>query len=192
MTEQVVRGNWLTGGVKFLRTRYSPETNERLLGTLSKPFRAMLAEIQPVQWYPRGHHVDILRAIVSAHRDETIAYESLLAHGQLAAADAANGPLQPLIRISTPKLLVKKLPNLWVNDHQDDGKLDADIAHVDDARLSLRLTALHGYEHVGIVMLGWVKGLLMALGRRDVVARQTGWSLEQPTPNEMKCEVRWS
>ncbi len=192
MSERVVRGNWLTGGVKFLRTHYPPETYERLLGSLPRPLRAQLAEIQPVQWYARAHHVDMLKAIVSAHRDEASAYESLLAYGQLVALDVASGPLRSLMQILTPKLLAKKLPNLWAGDHQDDGKLETDIAQIDDARLLYQLQAFQGYEHVGVVTLGWVKGFLMALGRRDVQVKQTGWSFAQAASSEMACEVRWS
>jgi hypothetical protein len=192
MNEHFLRGYWLTGGVKFMRTQYAPETNERLLGSMPKAFRSLLTDIQPAQWYARAHHVDLLNAIVSAHRDEVSASESLQAYGQLVATDASNGVLRPLMQIMTPKLLAKKLPNWWANDHQHDGVLEADIAQVDDARLSLKLTALEGYAHVGVVTLGWIKGLLRALGRRDVVVKQTGWSLGQPAPNEMTCEVRWS
>jgi hypothetical protein len=192
MSEQQVRGYWLTGGIKFLRTRHAPETNERLLGSLSKGLRAQLAEIQPVQWYSRAHHVDILNAVVSAHRDETAAYESLLAYGQLVATDLAQGSLRPLVQILTPKLLAKKLPQVWEADHQSDGRLESDIAQVDEGRLALRLTTLQGYNHVGIVALGWIKGFLLALGHREVAVKQTGWSLAQAAPSEMACEVRWS
>jgi hypothetical protein len=192
MTERVVRGYWLTGGVKFFNTHYSPETNERLLGSLPKALRAILADIQPVQWYTRAYHVDMLKAVVSAHRDEGAAYESLLAYGHSVAADLANGPWRPLLQISTPRLLAKKLPNLWVSDHRDDSRLETDIAQVDEGRLALRLAALDGYEHGGVAALGWVKGLLTSLGRREVAVKQAGWRLGQPAPSEMNCEVRWS
>ena len=192
MSDQMVRGYWLTSGVKFLRTRHTPEANERLLGSLSKGLRSQLADIQPVQWYSRAHHVDMMNAIVSAHRDESSAFESLLGYGQLVATDVANGHLRGLVQILTPRLLAKKLPQMWENDHQADGKLDSDIAQIDDGRLSLRLAALHGYQHVGVVALGWVKGLLVALGQREVTVKQAGWSLGQTAPSELTCEVRWS
>jgi hypothetical protein len=192
MSEQLVRGYWLTGGVKFLRTRHAPDVNERLLGALSKGLRSQLAEIQPVQWYPRAHHVEMMSSIVSAHRDETSAYEGLLSYGQLVATDLAQGSLRPLVQILTPKLLAKKLPHFWEADHQSDGVLEADIAQVDEGRLPLRLAALHGYQHVGVVALGWIKGFLLSLGRREVSVKQTGWSLSQTAPSEMACEVRWS
>ncbi|HEX2671605.1 MAG TPA: hypothetical protein VHM25_12070 [Polyangiaceae bacterium] len=192
MTEHWVRGHWLTGGVKFLQTHYPPETNERLLGALPKGLRALVLDIQPVQLYPRAHHVDLLNAIASVHRDEASAYDSLSAYGELVANDAAKGALRPLMGILTLRLLARKLPDLWRNDHPDDGVLDVDIAEVDDACLGLKLSGLNDYAHVGVVTLGWIKGLVSALGARNVVLKQTGWSLGQGAPDQLTFEVRWS
>jgi len=192
VNENSVRGHWLTGGVKFLRAHYPPETNERLLGDLPKTLRALVLDVQPAQWYPRLHHVELLNAIVSAHRDEASAYGSLLAYGQLVAADVSKGTLRPLMGILTPKLLTRKLPSFWWSDHQHDGSLDVDIAQVDDGRLGLTLSGLQGYAHVGVVTLGWIKGLIGALGARDVAATQRGWSLSRAAPAELTAEVRWS
>lgn len=192
MTQQVVRGYWLTGGVKFFNTHYSPETNERLLASLPRALRAILADIQPVEWYSRAYHVEMLKAVASAHRDEAAALESLVAYGHSVASDLSSGPWRPLLRILTPKLLAKKLPSLWVSAHGDDGRLETDIAQVDEGHLALRLVALDGYDHGGVAALGWVKGLLTSLGRRDVAVKQAGWRLGQPAPTEMSCEVRWS
>jgi hypothetical protein len=131
-------------------------------------------------------------AIASAHRDETSVSESLLAYGQLVATDLAQGSLRPLIQILTPRLLAKKLPQFWEVEHQGDGRVEVDIAQVDEGRLALRLTALLGYHHVGVVALGWIRGFLLALGRREVSVKQTGWSLGQSAPSDVACEVRWS
>jgi hypothetical protein len=192
MNEHSVRGYWLTGGVKFLRSYYPADSSERLLGALPKALRALVLDIQPLHWYPRAHHVDLLNALASAHRDEASAHQSLAAYGQLVASDASKGPLRPLIGILTPKLLARKLPSLWTSDHQQDGMLDVEIARVDDAQLGIKLSGLQGYAHVGIVTLGWIKGLFSALGARDVVLSQAGWSLSQPAPEELTGEVRWS
>jgi hypothetical protein len=192
MIEQNVRGHWLTGGIKFLRTHYSGEASERLLGALPKALRALILDIQPVQWYPRVHHTELLNAIVSVHRDEASAYHSLVAYGQLVATDACSGPLRPLIPILTPKLLARRLPQLWASEHRADGALEVDIAHVDEQRLALRLAGLVDYAHVGVVTLGWIKGFLSTLGGRELLTKQTGWSLAQPAPTELVGEVRWS
>jgi hypothetical protein len=151
-----------------------------------------LSEIQPVHWYPRAFHVEVMSSLVSAQRDESSALESLLAYGQLVATDLAHGSLRPLVQILSPKLLAKKLPHFWEADHQADGTLETDIAQVDDGRLPLRLMGLQGYQHVGIAALGWIKGFLLALGRREVSVKQSGWSLGKAAPSDMACEVRWS
>jgi hypothetical protein len=192
MNEQVVRGHWLTGGVKFMRTRYAADTNERLLGALPRPLRAQLAEIQPVGWYPRSHHVEMLKAMVSTHADEGAAFDSLLGYGQLVGTDQANGSLRPLMQVVTPKLMARKLSQLWASEHREGGSLESDIAEVDRGRLSLRLSSVAAYDHVGVAMLGWVKGLLGALGCRDLQVQQTGWGLSQPGPGELRGEVRWT
>ncbi len=192
MSGQYVRGHWVIGGVKFFRSRYSHEANEQLLGLLPKGFYASIAELQPIAWCDRTHHVEVLKVIAGTQRDETAAYEGLLAYGQSIATDLANGALRPLLKLMTPKLLAKKLPQLWVSDHQADGRLESDIAQIEDGRLPLRMAAIGGYDHVGIATLGWVTGLLGALGCKDVKVQQTGWRLAQGSPPEMTCEVRWS
>lgn len=192
MSNYSVRGHWLIGGVKFLRTHYSNDTNELLLGSLPKAFHASLSDLYPIKWCDRLRHVELLRVIAAAHRDETAAYESLLAYGQAMAGDLANGALRPLVKVLTPKLLAKKLPNLWTNDHQDDGALESDISLVEEGRLPFKVLVGQGYEHVGIATLGWVKGFLGALGCKDVTVQQTGWRLAQPAPAEITCEVRWA
>jgi hypothetical protein len=192
MSEAMIRGAWLIAGVKFMRAHFSAETNEYLLASLPKALRSSLAELQPVQWCPRAHHVEMLRAIAAAHRDEAAAQASLLAYGQSAANDATSGAWRPLSRILTPKLLGRKLPNFWLNDHQEDGVLESDIAQIAEGRLPFTLSAIDGYDNVGIATLGWIKGLLLALGRKDVTVQQSGWSLHKPGPSAMTCEVRWS
>ena len=192
MSEQYVRARWLIGGVKFLRSHYSPEVNEHLLGMLPRGLYASLAELQPAEWCERAHHVELLRVIAAAQRDESATFDSLVAYGQSVGADLAAGVLRPMLAIMTPRLLAKKLPQLWANEHQTGGRLESDIAHIDDGRLPLRIASAHGYDHVGVATLGGVKGLLGAVGCKDVSVKQTGWRLAQAAPAEMTCEVRWS
>ena len=65
MSEPMIRGAWLIAGVKFMRAHFPAETNDYLLASLPKALRATLAELQPVEWCPRSHHVEMLRAMQS-------------------------------------------------------------------------------------------------------------------------------
>lgn len=192
MMDQQVRGYWITGAVAFMGVHYSLEQNERLLATLPKELRLSFNRLGPAEWCPRSYHVDLLRAIASAHRDEAGSYRDLLTYGEYVGAEAANGALKQFMLAATLKLFSKKLPNLWLRDHGLDGRLESDIAQLDDSRLGLQLSGIRGYDHVGIATLGWIKGALGRFTRKNIQIKQTGWSLGQSAPNEMSCEVTWS
>ncbi len=192
MSGQVVRGRWLSGGARFLRAHYPMETSERLLGNVQKALRVPLLDLDPVQWFPRTHHVELMRAIATVRGDEPAVYEDFIAYGRFMAAEMTSGSLKQFMQVATLKLFAKKLPNLWSLEHQDDGRLESDIAQLEEACLPLRLSGSHGYDHVGVVTFGWVAGALAALGQKNVVLKQGGWSLKQAAPSEMTCEVRWS
>ncbi|HWZ93314.1 MAG TPA: hypothetical protein VNW92_30850 [Polyangiaceae bacterium] len=193
MTNYAVRGYWLSGAVRFMKVHYPADTNERLLASLPKGVRASFALLEPMQWCPRSHHVELLRAIASVRTDEALAREDLMAYGQYLGNEMANGSLRSFLLIARLKLFARKLPELWARDHQDDAKLESDIAQLqEESRLPLRLSGIEGYDHVGIVTLGWVKGMLAGLGRRVVDVKQSGWSLKLPAPSEMTGEVRWA
>ncbi len=191
MSEASIRGHWLTGGAKFVRTHYPPEAGELLLDAFPRPLKSLLTEIQPVSWYPRAFHVDILRAIAAAQRGEAAVMDGLVAYGNLIASDLAAGALRPLLPLLTPKLLGKRLPQLWASEHQGEGRLEVDIAQSDEGRLALTILA-PGYEHISMVTLGFVAGLVRAIGKKDVTVKQTGWSMAQPAPASVSGEVRWS
>ncbi len=192
MSEQSIRGHWVSAGVAFLGMHYPPDTSQRLLGDLSKELRLASAKLGPADWCPRSYHVELLRAIASVHSTEARAFEDLLAYGQYVGSEAANGPLKPFLLVCTLKLFARKLPSLWLRDHRDDGRLDSDIAQLEEARLGLQLSGIRGYDHVGVATLGWVKGALAKYQRRPILVKQSGWSLKQAAPAEMSCEVSWS
>lgn len=192
MMDRAVRGYWITGALAFMRLQYGAETSARLLEALPKELRASLAQVGPVEWVPRSHHVQLLRIIGSVQRTEPGVLEDLLSYGQYVGSELANGALKQFMLVVTPKLFAKKLPNLWIRDHLDDGRLDGDIAMVDEARLPLRFSGIRGYDHIGVVGLGWVRGVMGRFNRKGLQVKQSGWSLRHVAPDEMACEVSWS
>jgi hypothetical protein len=189
---QQVRGIWLLSGIKFLRSHYPAEMGEHLLGALPGGLRSSISELQPASWYPRSYHVGLLKVITSSHRDEQSARDSLLAYGDMIAGDMTSGAWRPLVPILTPRLFAKKLPDMWLDNHQGYGTLESDIAEIDASRLPLHFSGIQEYDGIGIATLGWIRGWLGKIGLKDVTLTQTGWSLQQSAPNEMICEARWS
>ena len=56
----------------------------------------------------------------------------------------------------------------------------------------LFLHGIAGYDHAGMVWLGWVRRVLEEVSGRSVDAKQTGWGWQSPGPEEIVCEIRWS
>lgn len=192
MTEQSVRGHWTTSALSFIDSHYSASTSERLVSDLPRELRQAVAQMGPAEWCPRNYHVDLMAAIVSVHDDENRAFQDLMTYGQYVAAEATAGPLRQFMLVATLKLFAKKLPQLWDRDHLGSGSLESDIAFLDEGRLPLRFSGIQGYDHVGPAMLGWVKTAITRFVGKTVYVKQGGWSLSQPAPREINCEVRWS
>ena len=192
MSEQMVRGYWANGALSFIDNHYSASTSERLIGGLPRELRESVAQLGPAEWCPQSQHVELLNVIASVHDEEARAFEDLMEYGHYVGSEVIAGPLRQFMLVVTLKLFAKKLPQLWERDHLSSGSLETDIAWLDDGRLPLRLTGVQGYAHAGPAMLGWVKAALQRFVGKTVYVKQTGWSLSQPAPREIQCEVRWS
>lgn len=192
MSDDEVRGYWISGAVSFINTHYAGDAGRRLLEGLTRELKASAPHVEPAAWCPRAQHIELLRAIASMNKDETRIHDDIMAYGQLVGSEATNGTLRPFMSIVTPKLFAKKLPELWARDYRGESKLEADFSQVDESRLPLRLSGIRGYDHVGVAMLGWIKNAMRGLLGKSPVVKQTGWSVRHPAPSEMVCEVTWS
>jgi len=192
MTDEHVRGHWLSGAVAFMTVHFPAETGHRLLENLARDVRLAAPRVGLAEWCPRTHHVELLRAIASVSQDERGVFDDLVAYGQFVATEATRGPLKPLLSIVTPRMFAKRLPDLWAMDHRGESKLDSDFALLDEGRLVLRLSGIRGYDHVGVARLGWVKSTLGELIGKTPQLKQSGWGLRHSAPSEMTCEVTWS
>lgn len=192
MTDQQVRGHWLSGAVAFMAVHFPADAGHLLLENLPREVRLAAPRVGPAEWCSSAQHVALLRAIGSASKEEQRVFDDLMAYGQFIATEATSGVLKPLMAMCTPKMFAKRLPELWAMDHRGDGQLESDFAQLDEGRLTLRLSGIRGYDHMGIAQLGWVKAALGGLLGRPPQVKQTGWSLRNVAPSELACEVTWS
>jgi hypothetical protein len=191
MTDEKVRGYWLGGAPEFVRIHFPADQGRRLLEGLPQELKLSIDRVEPAAWYPRAHHVALLRALGSMAKEEDRVFEDLLNYGQFVATRAFAGELKPFMAIVSPRLFVKKLPDLWARDHRGESKLEGDFAKLEEARLPLKLSGIRGYDHVGVVTLGWIKTAIGTLVGRTPRVKQAGWSVRHSAPSEMLCEVSW-
>jgi hypothetical protein len=188
----MIRGYSVKQQLNFLQTQYEPGVSERLLSQISGEIREGLTSVKPAEWYPRQYSVAILRAIAS-HRgtDESAVQDDLIRCGTFIATEASNTFLKILMKMLTPALFAKKIPDFWQRD-QKGGHFEVDTSNTKEGQLRLKLCDVEGFDHIGVIGIGWMSFGLKAMGKDDVVVTQHGWSLGSPGPKDISYEVTWS
>jgi hypothetical protein len=188
----MIRGYSLQQTSKYLQTALDADRGKRALETLPAEVRGQLDGFAPAEWYPRSYSAALFRAIAASQpADETAAYNGLVSCGQFIATEATNTFLKLVMRIMTPTLFAKKIPDLWKRD-QRGGQFEADVSDAERGLIRMRLDDVAGYDHIGIVSIGWIKFGMAALGKKDVRINHSGWSLATPAPRTIEYQIAWS
>jgi hypothetical protein len=190
MTAQI-RGYSLKQTAKYLESKFDPDTRRRVVDGLPSTVKTMMSSFEPAEWYPRDYSAALFRSIAAARNDEAGSYQDLVACGEFIASEATNTFLKLLMRIMSPTLFAKKIPEFWKRD-QRGGAFEADVSRAGDSMIKMRLVDVEGYDHIGIVSIGWIQFGMTALGKKGVVIKQTGWKLDKPGPKDVEYEITWS
>jgi hypothetical protein len=185
-----IRGYSLRQTARYLETKFDPDTRKRVIDAMPAGSRSMLSSFDAAEWYPREHSSVLFRAIAAARGGED-AYQDLVNCGEFIASEATNTFLRLLMRIMTPTLFAKKVPEFWKRDHRG-GHFEVDVSRADDGRIGMKLVDVEDYDHIGIVSIGWIQFGMTALGKKGVTIKQDGWSLGSPRPKSVSYEVNWS
>lgn len=188
-TPMKVRGYIVKTSVEYLRSRLEPAEAGAVMDRFSPPVRSTLETVKAIDWYPVEQMAEINQVIVDTlgKGDETRAREVLIACGRYMATEATNTFLRLLMRVLTPGLFAKKLPDLWSRDCSG-GKVTVEV---DEKRLVCRLAGVKDFAHCGPVSLGWATFALENMGKPVVSSKLHAWSLATPNPDEVGWEAAW-
>ncbi len=187
----MIRGYSVKQQLNFLETQYEPEVSQRLLAQIPEDVRYGIASLKPAEWYPRRYSVHVLRAIASRNEGEKEVSDDLVRCGTFIATEATNTFLKLLMKILTPALFAKKIPEFWQRD-QKGGHVEVDTSGASSGSMKLKICDIEGFDHIGIVSMGWMKFGMKAMGKEDVVVTQEGWTLANPGPKEVSYDLKWS
>jgi hypothetical protein len=187
----MMRGYTMIGSMAFIDEHYDEATRKRLYDGLSPEVRSHLTTYKRVEWYPRPHLVAFLRGIANVHgTDQQAVFQDIVSCGRFVAKDAATTFLRLLMKILTPVLFAKKIPDIWERDSKG-GKMVADASHADERLLLIHLTDVEGFDHIGPLALGWITFAMTAMGKRGAEGKVPAWSLATPGPRDLKIEITW-
>ncbi len=189
MSAPMLRGYMLQRALKFIEQHYPDAEVTKIKASFPPSLRMTLADLKPVEWYPREHCIVLHRAIVDASGPKD-AYESLVSLGEFMATEATNTFLQLALRLLNPALFCKKVPTFWQRDHSA-GEFSVVSVDNDAKRISMRLSKVEHFDHVGAASVGFLRFGMKAVGAQATI-EQVGWSLEKPAPEEIQYTVQWS
>jgi hypothetical protein len=190
MTPQI-RGYSLKQTAKYVESRFDADTRKRVGEMIPSAVRTLMGSFEPAEWYPRDYSTALFRGIAAAKGTEAGAYADLVQCGEFIASEATNTFLKLLMRIMSPTLFAKKVPEFWKRD-QRGGYFESDVSRAGDSVIKMKLADVEGYDHIGIVSIGWIQFGMAALGKKGVKVVQRGWSLATPGPKEIDYEITWS
>src|SRR5262245_11110223 len=162
MAESQMRGYVLQSAVGYLRKAAGEQHGKQLLDGLSPETKTAIATAKEATWVPLRTMSEVHRAIASlGNGDESSARTHLIESGKYSATEASNTFLKLLMKLLTPVMFAKKLPDFWRRDCNI-GKL---VVDVNDERIRCRLEGLAELDHVAPVAAGYVTFALEAMGK---------------------------
>jgi hypothetical protein len=104
------------------------------------------------------------------------------------AHEASTTFLRLFMRVLSPALFARKLPDLWGRDHTG-GKVTVETT---DTTLVCRISEVDGYNNVACISCGWATFALTQMGKSIRGHEISGWSLKNPGPESVAFTLHWS
>jgi rsbT co-antagonist protein RsbR len=191
MNAPLVRGRWMIEAGKLILSlaatdvvRHEPLAKIQELAQHASTF-------DDNGWYPRRIHADLLAALVASSLGEANARELLDRTGRVVALGSEDPFLRLALNLMTPELFVAALSRLWAMEHQMEDAFAIDACEPGRGHAAVRLVNVDGYDHVAPVAGGWVRALVAELGVPNVTVKESGWTLANSSPRDVRFELAW-
>ncbi len=189
-TDFQVRGYTVSACAAYLTEITGEQESKRLLEGLSPQARSGIAAASaaPAAWGPAGVLSEVLTTIAAQGKGDEDRTRTILVNcGSFMAREATNTFLRLLMRMLTPTMFAKKLPDLWRRDCTH-GTL---IVDVNEQRFTCRVLETEGFIHAVCTIAGFITFTLQTMGKSIDKTTITGWSMQTPSPKEGYIELTW-
>jgi hypothetical protein len=188
MNDIQMRGYVLSSAAEYLKRFAGEKKGGDILAAVSPALRDALSGATSASWCHSVHIAEMYRAVASlGDGDEARAKDILVACGKAAAHEASNTFLRLLMKVLTPTLFAKKLPDIWARDCTG-AKISVEVG---EESIRNRLFGVEGFDHVAPVASGYVVFALEAMGKSITKIEHHEWSLSNPAPSEPWFEISW-
>lgn len=190
MTELVGRGYLISHTADYLKDNLDGAEWGRRVASMSPELQRIVGgDVKPAGWYPISLLNEINRVVTSTvgRNEDEAAKEALYTCGRYISREATNTFLKMVLRMLTPGLLVKKLPDVFRRDFSA-GRLTADLS---EKTLTVRIFDMPGLDHVIVTSAGFVTNAFEAMGKKVDKLTIHEWSLAEPSRNGAWFELTW-
>src|SRR6185369_5440707 len=112
-----VRAYMVSSTATFIRETFGEAELASMLKEVSPGARSAATSLKPADWCAVAGLAELLRALAAkSNGNPEHARDTLIACGEFIAREATNTFLKIVIRMLTPSLFAKKLPDLWKRD----------------------------------------------------------------------------
>lgn len=183
-----VRAYMVKSTAAFMHDRLGEQKATQLLEGLSSETKDAVNALKLADWCTVAAYSEMLRALAAESRgDADQARETLIACGEYVAREATNTFLRMFMKLLTPSLFAKKLPDVWKRDCSG-GRFEVDVTN---ERLVFRLFDIKGFAHVPCTAAGFVKFALTGMGKTISKTSIHNWSLAEPCSEGAWVELTW-
>ena len=190
MSETHMRGYIIVHTIQYLREKLGDTEWARIESSLSPGLQAVLAgEVKHGGWYPISHTVELNRVLLDrmAQKDDASARDALHHCGRYIAGAATNTFLKMLMKMLTPGLFARKLPDVFRRDFSS-GRLESSL---EGRKLICRYYDVPGFEHSAVLASGFAAKAFEGMGKDVETFSVHNWSLREPNTDGSWFELTW-
>lgn len=191
MSEMQGRGYLVTSAAEFLKKRLGDGGWESARRGLSSELVGALDKgLKPAGWYPIGYYNEMTNSVIQTvgKGDGEAGKRALFELGNYTASTASNSFLKIFLKILTPSLFAKKLPELFRRDFTS-GRLEVELS---DGSISGRMFDMPDFENGAPLCPGFASFPLETMGKKIGKLTVRDWSLTSRGVDGAGFELTWS
>lgn len=190
MADLQLRGYLISHTAQYLREKLGESEWEHSSRTLSPELQEVLSgEVKHSGWYPISRLAELNRLMITklCKGNAERAQQALHDCGRYVAGEATNTFLKLLLKMLTPNLFAKKLPDVFRRDFSG-GRLESTL---NGRTLSCRYYELPGFEHCAAISSGFAAKAFEGMGKKIDGFSVHNWSLDEPSIDGTWFELTW-
>ena len=192
MSEIKARGYLIPATAKYLRENVEAHEWERIRAALSPQLTGLLDKgPEPAGWYPVTLLGELHRQIAQTigGGDDERAKQALYNSARYAASEASNTFLRLVLKMLSPALIAKKIPDLFKRDFSSsNGTVTIEVSN---EKITGKLHNLNGFAHCGVLCPGFTGFAVEATGGTVDKVVVHDWSLKSPNVDGTWFELWW-